>query len=89
MRVKPPYPITACDVDDDPQIILQMLLDYRALFIAGYYVWIEESDVSDLGEIVRLVDDAGMDAEYEIDPDAVSAILTGIRTGRFDPAAML
>lgn len=89
MRVKPPYPVTACSLDDDPRILLQMLLDYRALVIDGHYFWIEESDVSDLGEILRLVDDAGMDAEYEIDPEAVSAILAGIRTGRFDPGAML
>lgn len=85
-----PYPEVVCSVDTEPKIIMHHLLAFKTVVIEGYCLYIDESAQRGFGHMLHVYSPKSRDArEYEIDPASVRSILTGIRTGYFDPAFII
>ena len=85
-----PYPEAVCSVDTEPNVVMQHLLAFKTVVIEGYCLYIDESAQRGFGHMLHLYSPkSNNEREYNIDSASVQSILTGIRTGYFDPAFII
>ena len=85
-----PYPEVGCSVDTEPKVVMHHLLAFKTVVIEGYCLYIDESAQRGFGHVLHAYSPKGRDErEYDINVASVQSILSGIRTGYFDPAFII